>query len=275
MDSPVPPNPSSRPPEPDAAESRPVPVEPRTRRRDRHGRGMRGPVAPPQVPLSATRADTFRDLVLDSVERLERRWPQLADVEFMVLDVPPSVPGESVPLGGAAPAEKGGPPGSSSIGGRSRSARRAVTNGRCSSMRSWWSRWPSSWVSPPSRSTPGTGRTDPFGGTQATFGGTPAAFRRTSPAVEGTPAPFPVVRGRWPRRQPSRRRPSRRQPSRRRPSRRQSSRTERSCFVLGTCTAPRSSARVWTVNMGMPSCGSTRARAAWTGPPETRSTVSA
>ncbi|MFD7320924.1 metallopeptidase family protein [Streptomyces sp. NPDC059875] len=109
MDSPVPPNPSSRPAEPHAAESGPVPVEPRTRRRDRHGRGMRGPVAPPQVPLSATRADTFRDLVLDSVERLERRWPQLADVEFMILDVPPSVPGESVPLGGAVPAEKGGP----------------------------------------------------------------------------------------------------------------------------------------------------------------------
>lgn len=70
---------------------------------------MRGPVAPPQVPLSTSRADTFRDLVLDSVERLERHWPQLADVEFMVLDVPPSVPGESVPLGGSAPAEKDGP----------------------------------------------------------------------------------------------------------------------------------------------------------------------
>ncbi|WP_137994659.1 metallopeptidase family protein [Streptomyces vilmorinianum] len=109
MDSPVPPSPSSRPAEPHGAESRPTPVEPRTRRRDRHGRGMRGPVAPPQVPLSASRADTFRDLVLDSVERLERRWPQLADVEFMVLDVPPSVPGESVPLGGAAPAAKDGP----------------------------------------------------------------------------------------------------------------------------------------------------------------------
>lgn len=70
---------------------------------------MRGPVAPPQVPLSASRADTFRDLVLDSVERLERRWPQLADVEFLVLDVPPTVSGESVPLGGSAPAAKDGP----------------------------------------------------------------------------------------------------------------------------------------------------------------------
>ncbi|MFD0147619.1 MULTISPECIES: metallopeptidase family protein [unclassified Streptomyces] len=119
MDSPVPPRPSSRPaqsqagdsrsPETRPSETRPEPPEPRTRRRDRHGRGMRGPVAPPQVPLSASRADTFRDLVLDSVERLERRWPQLADVEFLVLDVPPTVSGESVPLGGSAPAAKGGP----------------------------------------------------------------------------------------------------------------------------------------------------------------------
>lgn len=68
---------------------------------------MRGPVAPPQVPLSASRADTFRDLVLDSVERLERNWPQLADVEFMIMEVPPPAPlGETVPLGEATPAER-------------------------------------------------------------------------------------------------------------------------------------------------------------------------
>ncbi|MGW0939031.1 metallopeptidase family protein [Streptomyces sp. NPDC002666] len=89
MDSPVPPHPS----------------EPRPRRRDRHGRGMRGPVAPPQVPLSASRADSFRDLVQDSVERLERRWPQLAEVDFVVLDVP-GTSEETVPLGSALPAEK-------------------------------------------------------------------------------------------------------------------------------------------------------------------------
>ncbi|MET7645714.1 metallopeptidase family protein [Streptomyces sp. NPDC005426] len=89
MDSPVPPHPS----------------EPRPRRRDRHGRGMRGPVAPPQVPLSASRADSFRDLVQDSVERLERRWPQLAEVDFVVLDVPGTTE-ETVPLGSALSAEK-------------------------------------------------------------------------------------------------------------------------------------------------------------------------
>jgi len=49
---------------------------------------MRGPVAPPQVPLAASRSEVFADLVQDSVERLERRWPQLADIDFMVLEVP-------------------------------------------------------------------------------------------------------------------------------------------------------------------------------------------
>ncbi|MET9698356.1 metallopeptidase family protein [Streptomyces sp. NPDC006529] len=83
------------------------PQEPRTRRRDRHGRGMRGPLAPPQVPLSASRAELFGDLVRDSVERLERHWPQLADVEFLVGEVPAPPGGpdggwndEAVPLGG-------------------------------------------------------------------------------------------------------------------------------------------------------------------------------
>lgn len=101
MDTPVPPGQ----PGPSRSSGEP-PAEPRIRRRDRHGRGMRGPVAPPQVPLSVSRADTFRDLVLDSVERLERRWPQLQDVEFMILEVPPVVSGETVPLGGSVPAEK-------------------------------------------------------------------------------------------------------------------------------------------------------------------------
>jgi uncharacterized protein (DUF885 family) len=66
---------------------------------------MRGPVAPPQVPLSASRAETFQDLVRDSVDRLERRFPQLAEVEFVVMDVPAEQE-ESVPLGRSVPAGK-------------------------------------------------------------------------------------------------------------------------------------------------------------------------
>ncbi|OIK24387.1 hypothetical protein VT52_027375 [Streptomyces malaysiense] len=76
---------------------------------------MRGPIAPPQVPLAASRAEVFADLVQDSVERLERRWPQLAEVEFLVLEVPrlegpESVApwgDETVPLGGIVPAREG------------------------------------------------------------------------------------------------------------------------------------------------------------------------
>jgi predicted Zn-dependent protease with MMP-like domain len=76
---------------------------------------MRGPVAPPQVPLSASRAETFADLVQDSVERLERRWPQLAEIDFLVLEVPPlggpdgEWLDEVVPLGGTITAADGQP----------------------------------------------------------------------------------------------------------------------------------------------------------------------
>ncbi|MEU2899841.1 metallopeptidase family protein [Streptomyces sp. NPDC006967] len=94
----------------------PRPTGPGPRRRDRHGRGMRGPVAPPQVPLAASRAETFADLVQDSVERLERRWPQLSDIDFLVLDVPrPQAAGDAawsdgtVPLGGTVAARDGRP----------------------------------------------------------------------------------------------------------------------------------------------------------------------
>ncbi|MFI6350459.1 metallopeptidase family protein [Streptomyces sp. NPDC050560] len=90
---------------------------PSPRRRDRHGRGMRGPVAPPQVPLSASRAEVFGDLVQDSVERLARRWPQLADIDFLVLDVPGAEADaaglgwsdDAVPLGGTIAPRDGFP----------------------------------------------------------------------------------------------------------------------------------------------------------------------
>lgn len=78
---------------------------------------MRGPIAPPQVPLAASRAEMFADLVQDSVERLERRWPQLTDVDFLVQDVPRldgagavvGWSGEAVPLGGTVAARQGRP----------------------------------------------------------------------------------------------------------------------------------------------------------------------
>jgi predicted Zn-dependent protease with MMP-like domain len=62
---------------------------------------MRGPLAPPNLPLSRTRAEAFDDMVLDAVEHLEDRWGrQLASVEFAVEDVPPIPP---PPPSGEAP----------------------------------------------------------------------------------------------------------------------------------------------------------------------------
>ena len=59
------------------------------RRRDRRGRGLRGRLVPPGVPLYRTRSQKFDDLVLDAVARLEPRWgSELAGVEFAVQEVP-------------------------------------------------------------------------------------------------------------------------------------------------------------------------------------------
>ena len=73
----------------------------RPRRRDRHGRGLRGPLAPPGVPLYRTRSQQFDDLVLEAVARLEPRWEsELSDVEFAVQEVPDAdlMEGDGVPL---------------------------------------------------------------------------------------------------------------------------------------------------------------------------------
>jgi predicted Zn-dependent protease with MMP-like domain len=62
---------------------------PRVRRRDRHGRGLRGRLVPPGVPLYRTRSQQFDDMVLDAVARLESRWEaELTGVEFAVQEVP-------------------------------------------------------------------------------------------------------------------------------------------------------------------------------------------
>jgi len=77
-----------------------VPRGARIRRRDRHGRGLRGVLTPPEVPLHRSRAERFDDLILQAVARLEPRWEaQLADVEFAVEEIP-----RANPLG-AAPGE--------------------------------------------------------------------------------------------------------------------------------------------------------------------------
>lgn len=75
-------------------------ARPRTgvRRRDRHGRGVRGPLVaagaelagrPLRVPLARSRGERFDELVLDVLEHLEQRWGrELSGVEVAVVDVP-------------------------------------------------------------------------------------------------------------------------------------------------------------------------------------------
>lgn len=60
-------------------------------RRDRHGRGSRGALAPAGVPIAAGPADRFDRLASEAVEHVEHRWrEQLANVEFAVDLVPPA-----------------------------------------------------------------------------------------------------------------------------------------------------------------------------------------
>lgn len=61
---------------------------PRRRRRDLHGRGLRGTLAPAAMPISRSRAEAFDDLVLGAVERIQQAYPELADVEIRVEEVP-------------------------------------------------------------------------------------------------------------------------------------------------------------------------------------------
>jgi Zincin-like metallopeptidase len=68
-------------------------ARPPQRRRDRRGRGLRGRLAPVEVPLHRTRGEEFDELVMDAVEELEEHWAaEIAGLEFAVEDVPPATP---------------------------------------------------------------------------------------------------------------------------------------------------------------------------------------
>ncbi len=106
-----------RPTEPGPASSAsgaPAPLARRSARarRDRHGRGIRGPLLPASVPLTRTRGDSFDEVVLDAAARLRTHLPERApELQFSVEDIPPPsvtdalLPGEPVPLGSAIPAD--------------------------------------------------------------------------------------------------------------------------------------------------------------------------
>lgn len=63
----------------------------RRARRDRHGRGLRRPLAPPGVPLAESRPERFDRLVLDALEEVGPQWrDRIPDLDVAVADVPPA-----------------------------------------------------------------------------------------------------------------------------------------------------------------------------------------
>ena len=52
----------------------PVPTSPAVHRRDRHGRGLRGPLLPPALPAWRTRAERFDEMVVASASELAAPW---------------------------------------------------------------------------------------------------------------------------------------------------------------------------------------------------------
>ncbi|MGW3468624.1 metallopeptidase family protein [Saccharopolyspora sp. NPDC000995] len=58
-------------------------------RRDRRGRGLRGPLYPSSVPVSRSRSQRFDALVLEALEPIEQRWhAELAQLDVAVDEVP-------------------------------------------------------------------------------------------------------------------------------------------------------------------------------------------
>lgn len=64
------------------------------RRKDRHGRGARGPQFHPALPAWATRKEQFYTELVMAISEMAAREPAVADIEFGIQDVPPSDPAE-------------------------------------------------------------------------------------------------------------------------------------------------------------------------------------
>lgn len=64
----------------------------RDRRRNRHGRGLRGELLSPNLPGYLSRTDRFDELVMDSAQRLHDIWGKTLDgVRFAVDEIPPNL----------------------------------------------------------------------------------------------------------------------------------------------------------------------------------------
>jgi len=87
----------------------PDPSTTRRRRRDRRGRGLRGPLLPDQLPGARSRAAQFDELVVAELSRVVRRFrAELDELDVLVDDVPPD-DGDEVRLFRTSPAAEGRP----------------------------------------------------------------------------------------------------------------------------------------------------------------------
>lgn len=75
----------------------PLPKRTASRRRDRHGRGLRGPLLPATLPGWQSQRERFTQLVKDAAFELTLRYPKLRSIEFAVEEIPPSAPGRYEP----------------------------------------------------------------------------------------------------------------------------------------------------------------------------------
>ncbi|MBP3037212.1 metallopeptidase family protein [Arthrobacter sp. zg-ZUI100] len=81
------------------------------RRRNRHGRGLRGELVPAHLAGFRSRSERFDLWVLESAQRLERLWGEsIQSYQFVVQDIPPGLEelartGGHIPCAAGAPAE--------------------------------------------------------------------------------------------------------------------------------------------------------------------------
>lgn len=103
----------------------------RQRRRNRHGRGLRGEILPSVLPASRTRAERFEDWVFDAADRLqELNSPKLDGVEYAVEEIPPGL--EQMLRDGGRPPQGQYTPGAAGRAPRITIYRRVVETGASS-----------------------------------------------------------------------------------------------------------------------------------------------
>ena len=128
---------------------------PRRRNRDRHGRGLRGPLYPATLPAARSRAERFDALVIEALEPIEARWrTELTQLDVAVDDVPDvQVEGEdgvvedgNVPLARLLPAGSIIVPESFCTAARWRHARRTAPTWQTWCTTSWSNRSRTTWA---------------------------------------------------------------------------------------------------------------------------------